>query len=164
MLTPRATRPEFPPGYLENPKSLLPWSHVEQRLTEAKNYWICSVRPNSHPHAVPKWAVWLADRIYFDGSPETRHARNIAQIPHVIVHLESGDDVVIVEGIARASDRPSTELADRLALAYANKYAPDYAPSPDTWDNGGLFEVIPQKVIAWTKFTDDPTRFILTPE
>ena len=164
MLTPQITRPEFPPGYLENPKTLLPWSHVEQRLTEAKNYWICSVRPNGHPHAIPKWAVWLADRIYFDGSPETRHGRNIAQNPHVVVHLESGDDVVIVEGAARESERPSAELAASLAHAYAAKYAPGYAPSPDTWDHGGLFEVIPHKVIAWSKFTDDPTRFIFTPQ
>jgi hypothetical protein len=30
---------------------------------------------------------------------------------------------------------------------------------PDQWDNGGLFEVTPQTVLAWTKFTDDPTKF-----
>jgi hypothetical protein len=36
-----------------------------------------------------------------------------------------------------------------------------YAPNPSQWDEGGLFEVTPQKAFAWTNFTEDPTRFIL---
>lgn len=162
MSNPRIVRPQFPPGYVEHAKSLLPWSHVDQRLSEALNYWLCTVRPDGRPHAVPKWAVWLDGKVYFDGSPETRHARNIAANPAVVLHLESGADVLIVEGSARASDRPSPELAGRLAAAYAAKYrAQGYAPEPETWDEGGLFEIAPRTVIAWTSFTDDPTKFIL---
>lgn len=33
MSSPRITRPHFPPGYVEHARELLPWSHVEQRLT-----------------------------------------------------------------------------------------------------------------------------------
>jgi nitroimidazol reductase NimA-like FMN-containing flavoprotein (pyridoxamine 5'-phosphate oxidase superfamily) len=140
----------------------VPWSHVEQRLTSAKNYWLCSVRPNGHPHTVPKWAVWVNDKIYFDGSPETRHAQNIARNPQVAVHLESGDEVIIVEGEARALSKPSPELAEKVAQAYAAKYAAlGYAPKPDQWDNGGLFEITPRTVLAWTQFTEDPTKFVL---
>jgi hypothetical protein len=80
----------------------------------------------------------------------------------VVIHLESGSDVVIVEGLARAADRPSTELAQRIAQAYASKYAAlGYAPEPSTWDNGGLFEVEPHTVLAWTSFTEDPTKFVV---
>jgi nitroimidazol reductase NimA-like FMN-containing flavoprotein (pyridoxamine 5'-phosphate oxidase superfamily) len=162
MTDPKVTRPKFPEGYLENPKSLLPWSHVETRLTEAKHYWLCTVRPNGRPHTVPKWAVYIQGKIYFDGSPETRHARNIAANQHVVVHLESGEDVVIVEGVAKASGRPESELAVEIAKAYARKYADHgYAPQPDQWNEGGLFEIEPRTVLAWTKFTDDPTRFTL---
>lgn len=162
MSNPRIVRPHFPPGYAENPKALLPWSHVEQRLGDALNYWLCTVRPDGRPHAVPKWAVWLDGKIYFDGSPETRHARNIAANPAVVVHLESGSDVLIVEGTARESGQPAPELARRLAAAYAAKYhVMGYAPEPETWDAGGLFEIAPRSVIAWTSFTDDPTKFIL---
>jgi nitroimidazol reductase NimA-like FMN-containing flavoprotein (pyridoxamine 5'-phosphate oxidase superfamily) len=162
MAEPKITRPHFPPGYLENPKTLLPWSHVEQRLSEALHYWLCTVRPNGRPHAVPKWAVYLQGKLYFDGSPETRHARNIAENPHVVIHLESGEDVVIVEGVAKESAKPTAELAAQIARAYAEKYADrGYAPEPDQWNEGGLFEIAPRVVIAWTQFTDDPTRFLL---
>lgn len=135
---PQVTRPYFPKGYVENPKKTLPWSHVEQRLTDAKHYWLCSVRPNGRPHAIPKWAVWVNGRIYFDGSPETRHAKNIAENPYVSVHLESGEDVVIVEGTAKAVVKPSRELGIQVAQAYTTKYATmGYAPDPNQWDNGG---------------------------
>lgn len=164
MNSPQIVRPQFPPGYVEGAKTLLPWSHVEQRLTDAIHYWLCTVRPDGRPHAVPKWAVWLDGKVWFDGSPETRHARNIAANPAVVVHLESGADVLILEGAARMLDRPAPELANRLAAAYTAKYAAlGYSPEPNTWDNGGLFEIVPHTVIAWTSFMDDPTKFILPP-
>lgn len=165
MTDPKASRPHFPEGYVDNPKSFLLWSHVAQRMTDAKNYWLCTVRPNGHPHVIPKWAVWVDGRIYFDGSPETRHARNIAANPHSALHLESGDDVIILEGVVRAVERPLPGLGESLARAYSTKYAElGYAPASDQWDAGGLFEFTPQVVFAWTKFTDDPTRFVLTGE
>jgi len=155
-------RPKFPPGYLENPKTLLTWDYVERRLTEAKNYWLCSTRPTGRPHVVPRWAVWLGGQLYYDGSPETRHARNIAANAQVVVHLESGDEALIVEGEAHAAPKPTPALAQQLAVAYAAKYATHgYSPTPDQWDQGGLFVITPRTVLAWTKFTDDPTKFIL---
>jgi hypothetical protein len=165
MRQPLITRPRFPNGYLTDPKGLLPWSHVERKLTEAKNYWLCTVRPNGHPHAVPKWGVWVDGRLYFDGSPETRHARNIAENPNVSVHLESGDEAIILDGTARAHPKPAPELGEKLARAYSAKYGDlGYAPEPDQWDNGGLYEVTPYTALAWTKFTDDPTKFTLEKE
>jgi Pyridoxamine 5'-phosphate oxidase len=165
MKPPQGVLPRFPKGYVENPQSLLPWSHVQLKLVEARNYWLCTVRPNGYPHVIPKWGVWVDDKIYFDGSPETRHARNIAENPHVAVHLESGDEVVIVEGIAQALQKPAPALAVKVAHAYAVKYAAlGYAPGPDQWDAGGLYQISPRMALAWTKFTDDPTKFIFEAE
>jgi hypothetical protein len=138
---------------------------VEQRLAEAKNYWLCTVRPNGHPHVVPKWGVWVDGKIYFDGSPDTRHARNILENPAVALHLESGDEAVILEGTARAVQKPSPGLAGQVARAYSAKYAAlGYAPGPDQWDNGGLYEISVRIALAWTKFTDDPTKFVFDGE
>jgi hypothetical protein len=104
-------------------------------------------------------------KIYFDGSPETRHARNIADNPHICLHLESGDDVVIIEGIAKAVQKPSPELGAKVARAYSAKYsALGYSPEPDQWDEGGLFVITPHAAMAWTKFTDDPTKFVFDSE
>ena len=160
MPLPTSSRPHFPEGYLANPKGFVAWERVEACLTESRNYWLCSVRPDGRPHVIPKWGVWVEETFYFDGSTETRHAKNIARNPRVAVHLESGDDVVILEGICKAVSRPSRELGEELAKAYVAKYASlGYAPQPDQWDGGGLFQVTPTMVLAWTQFTEDPTRF-----
>jgi nitroimidazol reductase NimA-like FMN-containing flavoprotein (pyridoxamine 5'-phosphate oxidase superfamily) len=120
------------------------------------------VRPNGHPHVIPKWGVWVAGSFYFDGSPQTRHARNLEKNPFISLHLESGDQVVIVEGVGRAFDHPEAGTAEAVAAEYRCKYAQDgYAPQPDQWDKGGLFVVVPKTVLAWTQFTKDPTKFIL---
>lgn len=163
MPTPKITRPQFPPGYVEHPKRLLQWEEIEQKLIEAKHYWLCSARPDGRPHSIPRWAVWFEGRIYYDGSPQTRHAQNIARNPHVSVHLESGEKAVILEGTSKEIT-PTPELAQQLAQAYSAKYAAlGYAPDPHTWDNGGLFAITPRTVIAWNSFMDDPTKFVFEP-
>ena len=67
-------------------------------MRAAKNYWVASTRPDGRPHVAPTWAVWHEDRLYFDGSPETRRMQNIAANPNIAVHLEDGMQAVIVEG------------------------------------------------------------------
>ena len=49
---------------------------------------------------MPAWGAWVDGALYFDGSPETRRGRNLAQNSSIVVHLESGDEVVILEGEA----------------------------------------------------------------
>lgn len=168
----KISRPQFPPGYVDNPISEVSWDYVAQQLTEAKNYWLCSVRPPSRaaalagqadgrPHCVPRWAVFIDGLIYYDGSPETRHARNIMENPYVSLHLESGDRAIILEGIARPAGAPSAELAQILSEAYKAKYTQHgYAPEPDQWDEGGLYVFRPRQCLAWTNFLEDPTKFV----
>jgi nitroimidazol reductase NimA-like FMN-containing flavoprotein (pyridoxamine 5'-phosphate oxidase superfamily) len=160
MAEPVISRPQFPDGYLENPKMLLTWQHVERKLIDAKNYWLCTVRPDRRPHAIPLWGVWMKGIFFFDGSPQTRHSRNISRNPAVALHLESGDEVVILEGACQMLFKPDEEIAETVARAYRDKYSVfGYAPQAEQWDEGGLFEVIPEKVLAWTNFIVDPTRF-----
>lgn len=164
-MQPKISRPDFPEGYLpENATTFLPWSHVEQRLNEAIHYWMCSVRPDGRPHAVPRWGVWVNGKVYYDGSPQTRHARNIDHNPQVTLHLESGENVLIAEGTSEEVGKPETALAHQIAAAYAEKYAGrGYSPQPDQWDEGGLYAFTPRTVLAWTNFLTDPdsTRFEL---
>jgi hypothetical protein len=155
-------RPQMPEGYLlaESLEGYVPWEHVQRRMSEALNYWISTTRPDGRPHATPVWGMWLDDTFYFDGSPETRRGRNIAANPHIVVHLESADDVVILEGEAHQIVA-SLELRERLAAAYSAKYASHgYSPGPETWETGGLYVMTIRKAIAWTAFTKDPTRWV----
>jgi hypothetical protein len=161
MSTPKISRPKLPKGYVDNPISEVPWEHVEKRLTESINYWLCTVYPDGRPHVIPRWGVYLDGKFYYDGSPETRHARNLERNSNASLHLESGSDVVIMDGTAQAASKPDPQLAQQLSAAYSTKYESDgYAPKPDQWDNGGLYVFTPRQCLAWTTFFENPTKFI----
>ena len=160
---PRQGRPAMPEGYgvPVGDEDLLTWDWAVERLESAHNYWFSTTRPDGRPHAMPAWAVWLDGVLYFDGSPETRRMRNLAANPAIVVHLESGTEVVILEGEAREAGRPERALAERLAAAFGAKYGEshDYRPAPEQWDNGGLWAMRPGVAFAWSQFPKDTTRW-----
>src|SRR5512138_1935351 len=160
----KTSRPRFPKGYVDKPVSYLTWDWVAAQLAESKHYWMCSVRPNGKPHVVPRWGVFLDGKIYYDGSPRTRHALNLEQNPYVSVHLESGLQAVILEGKSEATGKPSAKFGQALSREFKRKYQElGYAPGPHSWDKGGLFRFTPVQCIAWSKFNEDPTKFIFEP-
>ncbi len=160
---PERSRPVLPADYgvPEGAEGLLPWSWAVERLEQARNYWFSTTRPDGRPHAIPAWAVWLDGALYFEGSPQTRRARNLAVNPALVVHLESGDEVVILEGEAHAAGPPERPLAKQLAGAFTAKYAAthDYRPAPEQWDNGGLWAMRPHLAFAWSQFPNTLTRW-----
>lgn len=163
----KITRPTFPKGYVDKPVSFLSWDWVATQIRESKNYWLCSVRPptaeapHGRPHVMPRWGVFVGGRVYYDGSSETRHNRNIETNPNVAIHLENGTEAIILEGMTVPAGRPSLELGKSLAEEYAKKYKDlGYAPEPNSWDGGGLYVFTPRQCIAWSTFNDDPTKFI----
>ena len=150
------------PGYgvPTSREGMLEWDHVRERMAEARNYWIGTASPSGRPHSTPVWGVWLDGTLYFDGSPDTRRGRDIAANAAVVVHLESGDDVVILEGDAHEVHAPERALTDRVSAGYRAKYASaGYEPESDQWDAGGLYRMRPRVAFAWTKFPDDATRW-----
>ncbi len=166
MTEPRIDRPEMPAGYgADKATSFVPWETVEQRLTESLHYWLATTRPDGRPHVVARWGVWLDGAFWYDGSPETIHVRNLRSNPNCVLHLEDGARVVLLEGVSEMPDPVVGELGERLAAAFAAKYAPAYTPAPDAWSGemaGGLRLIRPAKVMAWTNFPDDLTRFTFT--
>jgi hypothetical protein len=160
---PARSRPMLPEGYgvPATDEGMVAWSWAVEQLEQSKNYWFCTTRPDGRPHAMPAWAVWLNDALYFDGSPETRRGRNLARNPSISVHLESGDHVVILEGEALAADRPTPELAQGLVAAFEKKYgvSHDYHPPLNTWDTGGLWVLRPRVAFGWRDFPASLTRW-----
>jgi len=160
---PDRARPAIPDGYglPSGTARLLSWGQVEQRLRASMHYWLTTVRPDGSPHSVPRWGVWLDGRFYYDGAPTTRHVRNLDRNPACTLTLESGTDVVIVEGVSAAITAEPADLGAKLAIAF-EKYHPDYAPGPDSWAGeagGGLRVIAPKRVLAWFAFPKDCTRF-----
>ena len=160
---PEASRPDLPDGYgvPTSDEGMLPWSWAEERLIAAPLYWIGTTRPDGRPHASPIWGAWVDGAFWFEGSPETRRGKNLAANPAIVVHLERGEDVVIVEGVAEVVRRPDPALAARVVDAFAAKYLAShgYKPDPAGWDRGGLYAVRPHVVIAWGQFPDTATRW-----
>jgi hypothetical protein len=106
--------------------------------------------------------VWLDDCFWYDGSPATIHVQNLERDPSCVLHLEDGWDVTIVEGKSLRSEPIIGEMGERLAGEYARKYGPDYTPAPDAWSDdiaGGMRVLRPEKVLAWSDFPNDVTRF-----
>ncbi len=154
----------MPAGYglPSSSDGLLAWAEVEQELVAAQNYWLASVRPDGRPHVVPRWGVWLDNQFFYDGSPATRHTRNVDVNPGVCLHLESGTRTVIVEGASVATRADAAGLGSRLSVAFGKYAAAGYAPESTAWEGefgGGLRVIAPTRVLAWFAFPEDCTRF-----
>lgn len=165
MSNPTSDRPEMPDGYgvPETADGVLAWAAVEQRLVESRHYWMATTRRDGTPHVVPRWGVWLDGVFWYDGSPETVHVQNLVANSACVLHLENGQEAVIVEGASQAAEPPGLELGARLAAQFVEKYASlGYSPDPDSWegpDSGGLRVLTPSKAMAWFDFPTDVTRF-----
>jgi nitroimidazol reductase NimA-like FMN-containing flavoprotein (pyridoxamine 5'-phosphate oxidase superfamily) len=147
---PSSERPISPPpsyGVPTEGGEMMPWEFVVEWLRASRNYWVATVGRNERPHSAPVWGVFVADDLFFETSPTTRKARNVKRNPAVVVHTESGDEVVIVEGIATPC-RPSSETGRAIARGFAEKYD-GYAPDPAEWENESLYRVEPRVVFAW---------------
>jgi len=162
---PHADRPEMPDGYgvPDESEGMLHWRQVEERLVAATEYWMATTRPDGRPHVVPRWGVWLDGHLWYDGSPETIHVRNLRANPACALHLGDGWECVIVEGTATPASPPGLEFGGRISAAITAKYGPrGYAPGPDAWEGpaaGGLVRFAPEKAMAWFDFPNDVTRF-----
>jgi Pyridoxamine 5'-phosphate oxidase len=158
MPDPIVDRPVVPDyGIPESADGLLPWSWARERLERATTYWLATAGPDGAPHLVPIWGAWVADRWYVEGGA-TRWQRNLRANPKLAIHIESGDELVIVEGDAIEIASPPEPLAAAV-LAGFGKYRPGYVAEAANWAEGGLWELHPVKAFAWTIFPDDMTRF-----
>ncbi len=144
-------------GIATEDTGLMSWDWVDGQMAKARSYWICSTRPDGRPHAAPVWGVWYEGVLYFSTDTESRKARNLAARPDVVVHLESGDDSVILEGVVEViTDRT---LLRQVGKAYAQKYPP-YDPVGD--ETPGLWYALrPATALAWQEhdFPHTATRW-----
>jgi pyridoxine/pyridoxamine 5'-phosphate oxidase len=99
---------------------------VSERLTSARTYWVGTTRPDGRPHTAPVWGVWMDEAFTFATARDSRKGRNLAANPALVVHLDSGEAVVILEGLAKEVTDPS------LLAQFADAYEAKYRWRPDT--------------------------------
>jgi len=150
--------PHVPPLYgLKSPHKFLAFTHAEEHLAKARNYWICTARPDGRPHSIPVWGFWIDGAFYFGTARSSRKARNLVHNPALSVHLESADDVIILEGSAVEVDLTDQPLFKKLDAASRAKYNMPLMIVPESV----LYSVRPTVVLAWTEkdFPNNATRW-----
>ncbi len=153
---PEPGRPHAPGyGIPTGSEGLLPWGFVEERMADAREYWVATVRPDGRPHLTPVWGLWVDGALFFGSGPQTRKARNLSENPNVAVRPEV-EDVVIVEGMAEVLTDPDPALAERVHAASVAKYG------MGSHNIEGSYVVRPSVVFAWTGdgFPRTTTRWV----
>ncbi len=154
MSEPLADRPHMPGyGIREDTEGILPWSWAEERLAASRNYWIATTRPDSRPHVMAVWGLWLDGRFWFSTAITSVKAHNLARNPACAITVENGSQAVVLEGSAQL-------VKDEDALrpvweAYKTKY---------NWPMEGekMFAVRPLRAFAFTEsdnFAGTATRW-----
>jgi Pyridoxamine 5'-phosphate oxidase len=132
----------------------LAWPEVARRLSDARTYWLGTTTPSGAPHAAPVWGAVVDETLYLYTARSTVKARNISVNPRVVVHLESGEDVLIVRGTAEDLGTPAqvpfvvTALASKYTRAEDRPYLPDADPSFDV-----VYAIRPRAAMSW--YMDD---------
>ena len=158
-------RPNMPDyGIHSGDEGMMSWSHVSERMSEARNYWIGTTGPDGRPHAAPVWGAWVEGTFYFGTGPRSLKARNLTLNPNIVVHLESGDDVVILEGVAEVVADLDPSLFEQIAASYGAKYVdPETGEEFRLANAEGMYAVRPRIAFAWLErdFPRTATRWVL---
>lgn len=151
MADPTPHRPTVPSDYgipAELPVPLAAFDVTRSKLASARNYWVSSSSRAHGAHAAPVWGVWVDDELWFSTDARSAKGRNLREDPRVSVHLESGDDVVVVRGRVERIPHEHPD-ARRFVTAYETKYEMTFPdPLPEAY---AVWRVRPGHVLVWTE-------------
>lgn len=118
MPDPIASRPRSPNFLTRGTGPLLSWSWAVEQLEKERNYWVATVTGRGRPHARPVWGVFLDSALHLSIGAAGFRKGELSR--EVSVHVDSGVDVVIVDGMAELIE--DRELSRRAAEVFNPKY------------------------------------------
>lgn len=155
-MAPRTERPQIPDYGISKSKSgMLPWKWAVKTLSESREYWIMTVRPDGRPHAMIIWGLWFDGAFWFGTGSKTQKEHNLAKNPNCIVGTQNAAEAVILEGVAeRITD---AGIAKKLEPISQRKYGmsggdgsePVYRVRP-TRVFGFIEKSFPKTATRWT--------------
>ncbi len=147
---PQVERPHWPEYGVDGAQKadMMDWSWAEEALEKSRNYWINSTRADGRPHAMPVWGLWYEGQLFFGSGRKSVKSRNLLADPRAVVHLESGDNVVILEGTMAEITDPKQYID--IFKQYAKKYT-EYEPPDHVDPQQVLFVFSPITALAWTE-------------
>jgi hypothetical protein len=157
---PKAGRPIMPALYgMKAKRGTMKWADVEKQLTDSHNYWICTTRADGRPHAMPVWGFYVDGAVFFGTGRTTLKAKNIARNPNIVVHLESGDDAVILECTVEEEPLTDAGFRKRVDALSVKKYKMPLMVLPESV----IYRARPKVVLAWREkdFPVSAARWVL---
>jgi len=91
-----------------------------------------------------------AHTLYLYSERRTVKARNLAADPRVVVHLESGENAVIVRGVAEDQGAPAQvpDVVEALSAKYTGEDDRQYLPAADP-DFDVVYSIRPTSAMMW---------------
>ena len=143
---PEPERMNLPAGYGDfepfTIESAPDWDDFEGTLERSRNYWV-AVTDEHGPHTVPVWGLWIDGVFIFSTDRLSRKGQALANGGVCVIHLESGDDVIIVHGRAERLPVPQYEM---FVAAYDRKYGVLLDPEDRAQV---LYRVVPFVAYSW---------------
>lgn len=152
MHEPVPSRPPYAAGYTAGPDDPFEpgtWAEIAAQLERARNYWVSTTRAGGRAHATPVWGLWLEGAVWFSTSPDSVKARNLQHEPRCVIHLESGDDAVILEGACERVEALAPDVASTVQQ-FVTDYKAKYDIEVDVSDpQFGLYRLAPRTALTW---------------
>lgn len=145
--------PHMEPAWIfsfDAPGPQLEWEWAHKRLREATTFWLATKAFDGRPHVRPIWGFWQQGGFWF--STTNRSVPYIEAEPEVVLHTDSGEEVVIVEG--RCERLYGKELLQTISTGYLERYnhstvATDEGVFTPEGYGGPGFKIVPTKVLGW---------------
>jgi nitroimidazol reductase NimA-like FMN-containing flavoprotein (pyridoxamine 5'-phosphate oxidase superfamily) len=118
-------------------------NEMRQKLEEAQNIWVATVRSDGRPHLAPVWFAFVEGKLYFSTEGSSVKARNIGENEQVALALEDGAHPIICEGTVRPLPPPAPE---EVSKEFFRKYEWELSAEKQY---SQLFEVTPEKWLSW---------------
>ena len=152
---PRTERPRMPGyGISKSKTGVLPWEWAVKLLTNSREYWICTVRPDGRPHAMIIWGLWFDGAFWFGTGKRTQKARNLAKNPNCVIGTQDAAEAVILEGVAELVT--DADLRRKLEPVSVQKYGMSGGNGSEP-----LYRVRPRRAFGLVEktFTKTATRW-----
>ncbi|EEP70228.1 hypothetical protein MCAG_00555 [Micromonospora sp. ATCC 39149] len=128
----------------------LDWAWADERLSKARNFWLATPGPDGMPVCRPMWGFWQDNALWF--STVNRMTDHLQNDGRVVLHTESGDEVVIIEG--KAERLFGKDLLQVISTGYREKYghetvATDEGVFTPQGYGGPGYRLVPVKALGW---------------
>lgn len=144
------------------------WAEVRQALEAAETSWIATVRGDGRPHVTPLVVVFVDDTAYFCTGAGEQKAVNLRTNANVVLITgcntwREGLDVVVEgEAVRVVDDDRLRQLAEAWKTKWDGQWQFEARDGAFHHDGGVgealVFEVIPEKVLSFSKADGAATR------